>query len=357
MDGMKVALIAPPWFTVPPIGYGGVELVVAHLADGLSALGHEVTLFAAGGSRTAATLYATYAEPPSALLGDPVVEAVHLLDAYRNWSQFDVIHDHTMLGLIAGASLPIPIVHTLHGPVLDRYLPFYERMPAHVHLVCISNYQRARLPEAAQASVIYNGIELDDYRYCPDRGEYLLFVGRAAPEKGLVDAIEIARRTRRPLLALVKVNEPPEEAYFRKYIEPALEGVEATLRFQVSFEEKEAAYRGAWATLFPIQWDEPFGLVMAESMAAGTPVIAYRRGSAPEVIDHGVTGFVCDSLEEAVESVDRVADLDRAACRERVARLFSARQNVASHEALYRRIAVARPLAGPSSQFLAGEGS
>lgn len=332
---LKIALVAPPWFAVPPTGYGGVELVVSLLADGLADRGHDVTLFASGGSKTRARLVCTYAEPPSRLLGDPVVEAAHLVQAYSHSDQFDIIHDHTMLGLIAGSLITTPVVHTLHGQVTDQAVPFYEAVGGSVHLVCISHHQRSTLPAGLDAAVIHNGICASDYPFSATPGDYLLFVGRMCAEKGILSAIEIARRTSLRLVIVAKINEPPEMAYFEDHVRPALEGIESTLLLQPPQEVKAAAYRDALATLFPVDWPEPFGLVMAESMAAGTPVVAFRRGSVPEVVLDGVTGYVCDGLDGAVAAVKRVPLLDRRACRDRVERLFEASRCVASHEQLY----------------------
>lgn len=353
---LKIALIAPPWFAVPPTGYGGIELVVSHLADGLAVRGHRVTLFASGGSRTPARLLSPYQVPPSELLGDPVVEAAHLVEAYARWEEFDIIHDHTMLGLIAGAHLPVPVVHTVHGQLLDRFKPFYRSVAGLVDLVCISHHQRSTLPAGLDATVIHNGIRCADYPFSSVPGKYLLFVGRMCAEKGVLDAIEIARRASLPLVLVAKVNEPAERAYFESCVKPALAGIESTLYFQPPQHVKAAAYRDALATLFPIDWPEPFGLVMAESMAAGTPVIAYRRGSVPEVIEDNVTGMICDGVDDAVAAVQRVGRLDRHASRDRAVQLFDASTCVASHERLYLDILDARACQGEEGTLVAAAG-
>ncbi|MCC6382351.1 MAG: glycosyltransferase family 4 protein [Dehalococcoidia bacterium] len=333
---LRIGLIAPPWFAVPPKGYGGIELVVSYLADGLVERGHEVTLFAAGGSATRARLVTPYGEEQAPLIGDAFVEARHLLDAYACWQDFDVIHDHTLLGLLAGAQLPLPVVHTIHGPVTDRVGPLYERLAHGVELVAISENQRSTLPPGVDATVIHNGIDTDSiaFREQPG-GDYLVFVGRMSPEKGVAEAIDIARAAGMPLLILAKINEEPERRYYQEVVLPRVAGGDVEVLEHASPQQKFRAYRGALATLFPIQWPEPFGLVMIESMATGTPVIAMRRGSAPEVIEDGVTGFLCDSLDEAVDAVSRVRELSRLACRERTERLFNARSKVAAHEELY----------------------
>jgi glycosyltransferase involved in cell wall biosynthesis len=335
---LRIGMFAPPWFSVPPRGYGGIEWVVSSLTEGLVRRGHDVTLVASGGSRTAGRLLQTFAEPPSALLGDTAIEAHHLFRAYSHWREFDVIHDHTLTGLLAAGCIDAPLVHTVHGPVLPRIADFYREIAGRVHFVCISENQRSTMPPECDVTVIHNGIEVEQFPFSSDRGDYLLFVGRMSPEKGVLDAIEIARRVRMPLLVLAKINERPEREYFEERVRPAMAGVDVQLREQVSQEEKARAYAGACATLFPIHWPEPFGLVMTESMATGTPVIAYREGSVPEVVADGETGFVCSGIDEAVEAVARIGEIDRLACRRRVEQHFSAGLNVERHEALYRRL-------------------
>ena len=340
MDSLRIGLIAPPWFSVPPSGYGGVEWVVSVLADGLVARGHDVTLFASGGSQTTARLVSTYDEPPSAQLGDVYTEMPALLDAYAHWREFDVIHDHTILGLIAGANLPAPVVHTVHGQVLPSIHRLYEHTAGRVQLVAISQHQASTLPPACATTVIHNGVDLGRFPFAAEsRGDYLLFVGRASPEKGIVAAIEIARRCDMPLVILAKVNEAPEQAYFEAVVKPALRGIRHEIFLNASHDMKIRAFQEAFATLFPIAWPEPFGLVMIESMACGTPVIAFRDGSVPEVIDDGRTGFVCDNVDEAVRAIERVPLLNRSDCRARVEARFSAERNVDAHERLYRQVA------------------
>lgn len=337
---MRIGMIAPPWFAVPPVGYGGVERVVSYLADGLTEVGHEVTLFAAGGSRTAGRLVATFDHPPSPFLGDPLIEAEHLMEAFGRWREFDVIHDHTRLGLLAAPSVGIPVVHTIHGDIHPRAETFYSR--AHrlgVNLVSISEHQRSTLPSGVDATVIWNALDLPAWPFCPERGDYLLFVGRMNRTKGIIEAIEIAKRAGLPLVVCAKINEVEEQEYFELVVRPALREVQHELFAQPATAQLRALYANARATLFPIQWAEPFGLVMIESMATGTPVVAFRNGSSPEVIEDGVTGWLCDNVEQAVEAVARVDMLDRAACRQRVRELFSAPVAVRKHEALYTRLA------------------
>ena len=336
---MRIGMVAPPWFCVPPTGYGGIERVVSYLVEGLVELGHDVTLFAAGGSSTSANLVETFDHPPSALLGDPLLEAEHLMEAMARWRDFDIIHDHSRLGLLAAPAVDIPVVHTIHSDVRPGCDSYYRRAAGlGPHFVAISEHQRGTLPEGVDATVIWNAVDLPTWPFRAEAGEYLAFVGRMSPAKGVLPAIEIAKRTNRLLVLSAKINEVAEQEYFEMVVRPALQEVRHELFIESSPEDLRRIYSEARATLFPIQWPEPFGLVMIESMATGTPVIAFRNGSVPEVVEDGVTGRICETIEEAVEAEATIDELSRAACRQRVRELFSAPVAVRKHEALYRRL-------------------
>lgn len=335
---MRIALIAPPWFDVPPRGYGGIERVVSLLADGLADAGHDVTLFATGGSNTRARLEPTFAQERPELMGHSAVTTENSVRAYRNWREFDIIHDHTVEGLAAAAATTAPVVHTLHGPLLPEYRSLYRALPRNIHFIAISKEQQRTLPPECESTVIWNPVDVDSMPWSEQAGDYLLFVGRATPDKGPVEAAQIAEMAGKRLIMFLKVNEPPEHQYF-DLIEPLLQRAGVEVHLQSTEAEKQEAFRGALATLFPISWPEPFGLVMAESMAAGTPVIAFRQGAAPEVIEDGVTGFVVDDIEAAVEAVSRLPQLSRADCRARVERFFSPRAAIERHLDVYARVA------------------
>ena len=350
---MRIALVAPPWFAVPPFGYGGIERVVAYLADGLSARGHSVTLFASGGSRTRADLVSHYPEPPSASLGHALVEAPHLMEAFRRWGEFDIIHDHTYLGLLAASGVRIPVVHTVHGAIGPETSAYYRAAAAAgVHFVAISHRQRRDLPPEVRSEVIWNALDLRGIPFGATPGEYLLFVGRMSPEKGICEAIEIARRAARRLVVCAKINEQAERDYFEAEVKPALTAIPHELLEQPEPSELMRIYAGAYATLFPISWEEPFGLVMIESMAAGTPVVAFNRGSVPEIIEDGRTGRIVQSIDQAVDALPGIASIARQDCRGRVERLFSAGTAVSRHEALYKRILAEPALHGRGSEVL-----
>lgn len=356
MGPLRIGIIAPPWFSVPPSGYGGVELVVSYLADGLVERGHDVTLFASGGSETAARLCTVYDEPPSAQIGNAVFEARHLAAAYSRWRDFDVIHDHTLTGLATGAALPIPVLHTMHGPVIPEVGELYKQVSPSVQLLAISKSQAATLPDGVDATVIYNGIRPGDFPFSSKPGDYLLFVGRINPDKGVVEAADIARRANMPLVIVCKINEAAERDYWESTVRPCLAGLDVEVREQPPLEEKLRLYRDAYATLFPIQWPEPFGLVMVESMATGTPVIAFPRGAAPEVIKHGETGFLVESVAEAVDVLPKVAELDRRCSRERVELHFSEARNVLLTERSYYDAVASQRIELPQSVQLTSGG-
>jgi glycosyltransferase involved in cell wall biosynthesis len=340
---MRVLQLAPPWFTVPPHGYGGIEAVVALLADGLTAAGHDVVLVASGGSRTNARLRSVYARPPSELLGDVATELRHVLDTYLDPGDVDLIHDHSgLIGPALGALTgDVPVVHTLHGPWTDQNRAIYRRLAPRIGLVAISHDQAARRPAGVElAGVVHNAVSLDDHPLSERHDGYLLWVGRASPDKGPVDAIEVARRLGRPLLMAIKVNEAAERAYYREVLQPATVGVDVEVRFNAPPREKAALMGRAVCVLFPIRWPEPFGLVMIEAMACGTPVVAFANGAAPEVIVDGRTGFLVeegdlDAMCVAVDATERLRPRD---CREHVEARFSPARMVAGYVEVYERV-------------------
>lgn len=341
---MRILQVAPPWFAVPPTGYGGIEWVVSSLADGLVEAGHDVTLLATGGSRTKANLEVVFPEPPSLHIGDPWYEATHALAAYTRRDRFDLIHDHSgVIGPTMAASLSDGprVVHTLHGPWTSANQHLYRAISDRVHLVAISEDQASRAPaDVTITDVVHNGVELAHHPYRSDKEDFLLYVGRATADKGPELAIEVAKRVGLPLIMAIKIAEPPEIQYHETVIAPALAGADVEIRCGVGHDEKVDLMGRARAVLVPIRWDEPFGLVMAESMACGTPVVAYRRGAAAEIVDDGVTGFLIepgdlDGFVAATGSVDRI---DPAACRKRVHEDFTADCMVTRYNRLYERL-------------------
>jgi len=339
---MKIAQIAPPWFAVPPTGYGGIELVVSLLADGLTEQGHDVTLFASGGSETKATLVSPLVDPPDpALLGNPWFDAYHALSSYLAiGDEFDVVHDHSgIAGSAMGALLrgSPPVVHTLHGPWTELTRRYYALLHEHVHLVAISESQRADNPGVRYAGMVHNGVDLDAYSFRAQKDDFLVYIGRANPDKGPTIAIEVARRAGLPLAMVIKKNEPFERTYWDEIVAPLLND-EVEVFEAISTEVKVDLLSRARAMVFPIQWPEPFGLVMVEAMACGTPVVACPAGAAVELVENGVTGFLRDSIDDLVEAVGRVAECSPDDCRRRVEASFSATSMVEGYERLFASI-------------------
>lgn len=341
---MKLLQLAPPWFAVPPERYGGIELVVAALTDGLVAAGHEVTLLAAPGSRTRGRLWSVLDRAPSEDLGDPFVELPHVIAGYRARHAFDLIHDHTVLGAAQAALLDgPPVVHTVHGAFTTSLARLYREISDRVHLVALSLDHALRAPHDARiAGVVPNGLDLSRYPVRARGSGYLAFLGRAGADKGADLALQVAERLERPLHLGIKVNETEEHRWWEQVLRPRLERATVPTRvvLDATHDEKVALLGGADVLLFPIRWDEPFGLVMAEANAVGTPVVAFARGAVPEVVADGVTGILVppgdvDGLCAAVAAAER---LDRRACRRWVADRFGADRMVADYEDLYRRV-------------------
>jgi glycosyltransferase involved in cell wall biosynthesis len=339
---MRVLMIAPPWFAVPPTGYGGTEQVVALLADGLVRRGHAVTLLASGGSETEATLWTTFDSPPTRQLGDPAIELTHVLTGYRDRDAFDLIHDHTMTGAALG-SMPggPPVVHTLHGPWTSAASGLYAAVSRHIELVAISHDQADRAPAGVRvAAVVHNGIDVDAHPFVATKGDHLAFLGRANVEKGPEIAIEVARRLGRRLLMGVKVNEPSEHDYFAAHIAPALRHEDIELVPITTHAEKCEFLGGAAAVLFPATWAEPFGLVPVEASACGTPVVAFAKGGLCETVEHGRNGFLVQSgnLEAFCAAVEHVPELDPHTCRQVARERFDADRMVDAYERVYRSL-------------------
>jgi glycosyltransferase involved in cell wall biosynthesis len=336
---VRVAVLAPAWFAVPPTGYGGIEWVVSLLADGLVDAGHEVTLFASGDSRTKANLAAVFPEAPSRQIGRTFWELKHALSCYARAADFDIINDHTgLMGASLGATVSTPVAHTAHGPLDGEPGELYElmsRVAPRVGLISISMNQRKPKPDLNWVANCNNALDFSVYPVKPHRGDYLLFLGRFSPDKGAHRAVAVARETGLPLKLAGKMQEPKEREYFHELVEPHLvDGIEYL--GEVTHGEKVELLQNARATLFPIEWEEPFGLVMIESMACGTPVIATRWGAVPEVIEHGRSGIIVDNYREMAAALEAADDLDPYELRRYVEEEFSPERMVRDYEKAYK---------------------
>jgi glycosyltransferase involved in cell wall biosynthesis len=339
---LRIAMVAPVFEAVPPLRYGGTERVVSVLSEELVRRGHDVTLFASGDSVTGARLVVS--APQALRIGGRTQDFIpstllQLSDVYAHASEYDVIHNHVDHLAFGFARLSRAVtVSTAHGRLDLPTCSFpYAHFPDHP-LVSISDSQRAPLPEARWVKTVHNGIDLSHFRFRSKPGDYLVFLGRISPEKRPDRAIELARDLGMRLVMAAKVDDV-DRAYYEHAIKPLIES-SSLIDFVGEVDEvaKDEILGNAYAYLFPIDWPEPFGLTMTEAMATGTPVVAYRAGSVPEVIVDGVTGFICRSFREMLEAIPRVADLDRAACRRRVEAHFSASTMADGYEAVYRQL-------------------
>ncbi|HEV8098004.1 MAG TPA: glycosyltransferase family 4 protein [Gaiellaceae bacterium] len=339
---MRIAILSPPWFPVPPTGYGGIEWIVSLLADGLAKDGHDVTLFASGDSRTRAKLAWVFEHAPSEQIGRSLPDLRHALAAYERADDFDVINDHTgHVGAVLGGLVETPVVHTVHGPLDGEPGQVYEsigRVAPKVGLISLSLNQRRPMPELNWVANIPNALDLEHYPCHPHKGDYLLFLGRMNHEKGAHRAIAVAMELGLPLKLAGKVREAKEKEYFSEFVEPHLgNGIEYL--GEVNHGAKVELLQNARATLFPIEWEEPFGLVMIESMACGTPVIATRHGAVPEVMEEdGRGGLVVDSWREIPEALERADEIDPREARRYAEERFAPERMVGDYVRAYEAL-------------------
>lgn len=335
---LHIGMVAPPWFEVPPRGYGGTEAVVAGLVDALVARGHEITLVASGHTGSRATRQVTvYEQPPTELLGVSIMpEVIVAAEAMRAFESIpvDLVHDHTLAGVLLGQGRDIPTLTTMHGPVTGENLDYFERLGRSVGIVAISDAQRVTAPGLNFLGTVYNAIDVPTFPYRESKDDFVFWIGRFSPDKGAHWAIDAARAAGRPIVLAGKLNELPEKAFFAAEIAPRL-GRDAEYLGEADAVLKRELFSRAACLLFPITWDEPFGMVMVEAMACGTPVVATRRGSVPEVVDHGRTGFVVDGLDAMPHAIGRATDLDPRACRVRAEELFDLPVMARGYEQIY----------------------
>lgn len=338
---MKIAQIAPIIERVPPKKYGGTERVVHALTEELVKRGHEVTLFASGDSLTSAKLVSVY---PKSLREAKLKDiygintwSLHNIGlAYDMQDEFDIIHDHTgYFGLTLAQIARTPTLITLHGPINRENRHIFERFRK-PYLATISNAQSLPAPGLNYAGMVYNGLPMENYPFSAEHDGYLLFVGRITAEKGVHHAIEVAQDLNLPLIIAAKL-EPIDTPYFKEYVEPSLN---EQIRWigEVNEEERNALYSRAMAFLHPVTWREPFGLTLIEAMASGCPVVAFNRGSIPELVVHGKTGYVVNDVDEMIDALSTINSIDRKECRKHVLENFSASIMADGYEKLYKKI-------------------
>ena len=352
VTALNVAMLAPPWIPIPPPKYGGIEHVVALLCDGLVDLGHRVTLFAAPGSRSSATVREVLPRTYPDEIGQSLYEADHVSRVLRALEEaaalgdpFDILHDHCGFTAVAFADrVPIPVVHTLHGPFTADTGEFYGQHSQNVWLVALSEAQQDSAPPGVPiAGVVPNPIEVADWPFQPNKQDYLLWMGRFDDYKGAHRAIAVARKANAPLL-LAGPIQPGQEAYFSEQIEPHLDGDQVRYLDEVGGAEKEELLANARSLLMPITWNEPFGMVMVEALACGTPVIAFPQGAAREIVQHELNGFLVENEESMAAALADLDRIDPATCRESVATRFSPDTVAGGYLTIYEKALGGQPV-------------
>jgi glycosyltransferase involved in cell wall biosynthesis len=340
---MRIGVIAPPWSPIPPVLYGGIEVIVDQLATGFQAEGHEVLLFTTGESTCEVPRRHHLDKAEGARMGFTAPELRHVLAAYdvlRDWGA-DIVHDHTLAGPIhaatVGTELRHPVVATMHNQFDAELTDLYRRAVRRVPLIAISHAQRRPVPDLPIARVIHHGIRASEFPVGDGQGGYCLFLGRMSPDKGPHRAMEAAFKAGMPLIMAAKMRDPWEFDYFDEYVRPYLND---DIRYlgEVPHERKLELLAGAAALLFPIRWNEPFGMVMLEALACGTPVLAFPEGAVPEVIEDGRTGLLCRDVADLAEAIGRIPTLDRGACRAAVEGYFSTDRMVREHLELFETL-------------------
>jgi glycosyltransferase involved in cell wall biosynthesis len=344
-DALKVAMLAPPWIPIPPPAYGGIEEVVRLLSEGLVDAGHEVHLFAAPGSQSPAAVHEVLPQDhpdeieKAKYEADHVARAFDALDAAAQAGEpFDVLHDHTGHTALAMAHrIATPMVHTLHGPFDDVACEFYAHHGDKAQIVAISQTQLAQAPpEITDGVVVHNPLRVAEWPFSADKEDWLLWIGRMSPDKGPDRAIEAAKRAGMRLVIAGPVQTGQEE-YFKAEVEPHIDGEQILYHGEADAEGKRELYQRAMAVLMPIRWPEPFGLVMVEAMACGTPVIAFPEGAAQEIVLDGVNGFLVDDEEAMAEAARRVGDIEPERCRASIEERYDVPRVVEGYVDAYRR--------------------
>jgi glycosyltransferase involved in cell wall biosynthesis len=337
---LRIAVLAPPWLAVPPTAYGGTELVLDNLSRGLRDLGHDVLLYTTGDSTCPVERQWTYERSIGIEGVSPASELRHVMDGYaaaEAWGA-DIVHDHTITGLVWSDRSPqLPIVTTNHGPFEGELAAVYQHLAGRIPIIAISHNQASTARGIPIAAVIHHGVDVDAVKVGRGDGGYALFLGRMSPDKGIHTAIQVARRAGIPLRIAAKMRERPELEYFNERIKPSLGG-DIEYVGEVGGDAKQQLIADAQCLLNPIAWAEPFGMVMVEALAAGTPVVGTPFGASSEIVDEGVTGFLRNDVESLVAAVLKVANLERAACRAAAEARFSMRRMAEDHARLFEAV-------------------
>jgi glycosyltransferase involved in cell wall biosynthesis len=331
-------MVVPPWYELPPEGYGGIEAVCAALADKLSALGHDVTVFGAGRRKGVASRFvSTIAQPQFARVGEAMPAALHAarVDALLREGDFDVVHDHSVCGPLTAASRPTPTVVTVHGPVQGEIGDFFEALGESIHLVAVSHSQRHNRPDLPWIGTVHNAVDPATLAVAPRTTGPVLWLARMCADKGPDLAVRACRAAGLPLVLAGKCTEPGEQRYLDKVVRPLL-GDDVELVLNADRATTQRLLHQARCLIMPIRWHEPFGMAMVEAMASGRPVVALRRGSVPELVRHGITGWICDDPDELPDALQRAEELDPADCVAHVAALFGADLMAHRYETVYR---------------------
>ena len=336
---LRVVVVAPPYFSVPPDGYGGIEAVLALLVDGLVDRGHEVTLVGIGAPRTGGDFVATFDEPQADRLGQMQPELAHAARVAVVLAdlEHDVVHDHSAAAPLGAGHRTAPTVVTSHGPVVGEWGEYVAHLSLTTAMVAISQAQRERAPQVHWAGMVHNAVDVASIPFRADKEDHVVWLGRFSPDKGAHVAIEVARAAGREIRLAGKCDEPDEKRYFDEAVAPLL-GPDAEYVGALDAKEKYDLLGSAAALVFPLQWEEPFGMVLLEAMACGTPVLSLSRGAVPEVVADGVTGYVRENEAELVPLLDQLGTFDPLACRAHVEESFGPDRMVDGYEEIYARV-------------------
>lgn len=344
---MRIALLCPVWESVPPPAYGGTEVIVSLLTEKLVHQGHDVTLFASGDSTTTARLRSVIPRSLRAkqdIMDPSPYEWTHTVLSLRDAERFDIIHNHSgEIAMLCANLISVPMLTTCHGPLSPDKKIIWDNYPGYYNT--ISRSAKLAMPDSNYLGVVYNAIDVNSFPYSEDKDDFLLFLSRMSPEKGPHHAIEVARRLGRRLIMAGKVDPYWDGDFFTTEIEPRIDGDQVIYVGEADYHFKRELYRRATCLLMPITWDEPFGLVMVEAMACGTPVVAFNRGSVPELIIHGATGYIATDLDDMTRLTTEISDIDHRRCREHVYANFHVDRMVGDYLDLYKRVIALGPAA------------